>query len=89
MGWEKILDLQYNNWADDENKVQTKNNCLRWLDRVESSMRESWSIVQKIWFTVSDEDKARVEALSTDEEFSTLMEVKHDSFQGWSRGNHA
>ena len=48
MGWEKILDLQYNNWADDENKVQTKNNCLRWLDRVESSMRESWSIVQKI-----------------------------------------
>ncbi len=36
---------------------------------------------------VSDEDKAKIEASLSDEEFLTLMEVNHGLFNRWDRWN--
>lgn len=36
---------------------------------------------------VSEEDKAKIKSLPRDQEFLTLMEIKHSLFIRWDRGN--
>jgi len=86
LGWDKILNLKNKNWREDEEKVQTQRETryLEWLDRVETLMSNEekdlvYSTEDLVYIDrlVSNEDKDRIEALMSDEEFLALMEVKH------------
>ena len=66
-------------------------NNFEWLDRVENLMSDDKRdlVYDTEELVYSEEDKAKIEASLSNEEFLTLMKIKHSLFNRWNRKNQA
>ena len=66
-------------------------NNFEWLDRVENLMSDDKRdlVYDTEELVYSEEDKAKIEAPLSNEDFLTLLKIKHSLFSRWNRKNQA